>query len=182
MEYRLCTKKDLANKTIELKPGNFILTHGDDLFDKLIQIFTMSEWNHTALITAADGTITELTSSGIQKNNIAKYHLQEIYIVDIAMDEKDRKQIIDFAEVMLKRHDTYGFLTIASIAFKIITKSRFIIKLDGTLICSEFVARALSQGGIIWETDPSLITPADLYNRFVQRKKRKDKEIVQVNL
>jgi hypothetical protein len=70
---------------------------------------------------------------------------------------------------MTKKHAKYGFLTIATIIFKIITKSRLIIKRDGTLICSEFVARALAQGGLIWDKDPSLITPADLYKKFVMK-------------
>lgn len=151
-------------------PGDFIVTHGSDFFDKMIQIFTHSHWNHAALITSAQGDIIELVGKGIRKNTIQEYQQKQRYVVHVDMSEEDRSQVIAYAQYMLSKHDKYGFLTIASIAVKILTRSRFVIKLDGTLICSEFVARALEQGGIIWPKDPSLITPADVYNYFEKEK------------
>lgn len=147
-------------------PGDFIVTHGNDIFDILIRIFTNSNWNHAALITSPSGDIIELTSKGVKKSTIQEYATKDRYLVHITMSEEDRQQVIAYANYISDKHDTYGFLTICTIAFKIITKSRLVIKLDGTLICSEFVARALAQGGILWDRDPSLITPADLYNKF----------------
>src|SRR5437016_3874284 len=128
MRSTLFSRQDLDKKSFQLKPGNFFVTHGSDFFDKLIQIFTQAKWNHAGLITDHDGTIIELTSQGIKKHSITKYNLQDIYIVNVEMSEEDRQQVKDFSEVMLKKHEHYGFLTIASIAFKIITKSRLIVK------------------------------------------------------
>lgn len=170
MHFRHFTKKDVDEKKEQVKPGNFIVTlGGNDWFDTLERIFTMSPWNHSALIVDSDGTIIELLTKGIRKNNLSEYPPEKVHIVDIEMSHEDRQQVVQYAKFMLKKHDTYGWLTIASIAFKIITKSRLVVKLDGTLICSEFVARALSQGGVIWDKDPALITPADLYNMFIAK-------------
>ncbi len=150
----------------EFLPGDFIVTHGNDIFDKGIQLFTSSPWNHAAIIIDNDGTIAELTSKGIEQNNISKYDAKERFVVHMDFSDEDRGEVLTYAKYMLAKHDAYGFLTIISIGFKILTKSRLVVKLDGTLICSEFVARALSEGGLIWPKDPSLITPADLYNFF----------------
>jgi len=148
------------------EPGDFVVTHGSDFFDKMIRFFTHSRWNHAALIVSKEGDIIELTSGGIKKNTIQKYQDHDRYIVHITMSDEDRGHVGAYASYMLNQHDKYGFLTIATIAFKILTKSRLVVKLDGTLICSEFVARALGQGGLLWPKDPSFITPADLYNFF----------------
>ena len=171
MHHKHFTKPDIDSKKEELNPGNFIVVHGNDFFDKLIQIFTMSRWNHAALVTSADGSIIELSPKGIHKRNISEYPSEDVHVVAIEMSQEDKKQVTGYADFMLRKHAAYGFVTIATIVFKIITKSRLVLKLDGTLICSEFVARALSQGGVIWDKDPSLITPADLYNKFVAKSK-----------
>ena len=57
-------------------PGDFIVTHGSDFFDGLIQIFTHSQWDHAALIINDKGDIIELTNSGIKKSSINKYSAQ----------------------------------------------------------------------------------------------------------
>src|SRR6266700_1243181 len=143
MHYKLHTKHDIDSKKAELKPGDFIVTHGTDFFDRLIQDFTVSRWKHAALIVSSEGNLIEVVTKGIQKSTLAKYKHEEFYVVDIDMSSDDRKEVIEYADFMSKKHITYGFLTIASIAFKIITNSRLVIKLDGTLICSEFVAKSL---------------------------------------
>lgn len=169
MQYKLHTKHDIDTKKAVLKPGNLVVTHGTDFFDRLIQIFTVSRWNHIALIVSSKGDLIEVVTNGIRKNTLAKYGSEAFYVVDIDMNSDDRKEVVEYAQFMAKKHIVYGFLTIVSIAFKIITKSRLVVKLDGTLICSEFVARALSQGGVIWDKDTSLLSPADLYRRFVKQ-------------
>lgn len=167
MKYKTYSHDDFKNKKIILKPGNFIVTHSNNLFDLLIHLFTGSPWNHAALIVSANGTLIELEESGIRERSIKEYANTKFHLIDIALSPEDRKQIVAYAKYMLKKHARYGFLTIISIIFKIITHSRLIVKLDGTLICSEFVANALSEGGIIWDKDTSLITPSDLYQKFI---------------
>lgn len=170
MKCQVYKKSGCDLKSFRFQPGDFILTHGTSLFDSLIQLFTMSHWNHTALIVDSKGSIMELVEQGIRKHNIHKYDKQEVFIVRTQFFELDRKQILDYAYTMLKRHQKYGFFQIASITLKIITKSRLIIKLDGTQICSEFVANCLARGGIVWDSDASLITPADIYHQIIQGK------------
>jgi len=72
MKCKVYSKRDLLEKRCQLAPGDFILTHGDSVFDKLIQIFTMSDWNHCALIIDSKGEIVELVDRGIKKHNIEK--------------------------------------------------------------------------------------------------------------
>jgi len=167
MNYEIYSKDDIEKKKISPKPGNFIVTHGGGFDDLLIHIFTNSRWNHAALVISSEGTIIELETTGIRKRTLNEYPGGDFYLVDVELSEEDRAQTVAYAQAMLKRHEKYGFLTIISIILKIITHSRLIIKLDGTLICSEFVANALSEGGIIWDKDTSLITPADLYQKFI---------------
>src|SRR5258706_2835163 len=100
MQYKLHTKHDIETKKAEVKPGNFIVTHGTDFFDRLIQIFTMSRWNHTALIVSSKGDLIEVVTNGIRKNTLAKYTSQEFYVVDIDMSDDDRKEVVEYAEFM----------------------------------------------------------------------------------
>jgi len=166
---KVFVKPDLEKNKAAIKPGNFIVTHGHDFFDRLIQLFTLSHWNHAAVITSASGNLIEQVTSGIRERAINEYKPEDLHIIDLNLSSEDRRQVVAYARFLLQKHTTYGFLTIVSIAFKIITRSRLIIKLDGTLICSEFVANALAEGGIIWDKDTSLITPADLYKTFVKK-------------
>jgi hypothetical protein len=169
MKYKTYTQTELKKKKITPKPGNFIVTHTSSFLDTLIHIFTGSRWNHAALVVSSRGDLIELESSGIRKNTLKTYSSTQFHLVDVELSKIDRKQIVTYAQYMLKKHPTYGFLTVTSIAFKILTHSRLVVKLDGTLICSEFVAKALAEGGIIWDKDTSLITPGDLYNKFMEK-------------
>lgn len=172
MHCQIYRKQDWEQNLVSLKPGDFILTHGSSLFDTLIQTFTFSHWNHAALIIDEEGTLLEAVDKGIKKHHLSKYRKEEVYIVRTEFNETEREHIVKYGLKMLADHEKYGFLTIFSIALKIITKSRLIIKLEGTIICSEFVANALARGGIIWDKDPELITPADLYNALVKHQQQ----------
>jgi uncharacterized protein YycO len=172
MYCQVLKKSEYQPHELKYQAGDFILTHGTSFFDRLIQLFTMSHWNHTALIVDTEGSIVELVEEGVKKHQISKYDKQEVFIVKTDFGEQDRKEIISYSDFMLKKHPKYGFLQIVSITFKIMTKSRLIIKLDGTQICSEFVANALARGGVNWDKDASLISPADLYNKFVKKGER----------
>ena len=162
------TRQQVQSGEQQLIPGDFIVTHGNGFVDSLIRLMTRSRWNHAALITASDGTLIEALGTGLTRDNISKYRRRDYFVVRLELDAEDRQQVVAYADAMLKRHPQYGFWTIATIALRILTKMRFIIKKDGTFICSEFVARSLAQGGRIWFEDTSLITPADLYNSCVK--------------
>jgi len=163
-------KEDIYKGRATLLGADVIVTKGTSLFDRLTQIFTFSKWNHAALVLNDYGDIAELTAFGIKRHNLfARYHKKDFYIIRLDLLKEDRIQAIQYALTMLKRHSRYGFLTIISIMFKIIFKSHLVVKINGTLICSEFVAKALEHAGVIWSKDTSLITPADLFNFFVKK-------------
>ncbi len=162
------TRQQVQSGEAALVPGDFIVTHGSGFVDSLIRLITRSHWNHAALIIASDGTLIEALGTGLTRDNIGKYRRRDYFVVRLELDEDDRAEVIAYANAMLARHPKYGFLTIATIALRILTKMRLVIKKDGTFICSEFVARSLAQGGRIWFEDTSLITPADLYNSCVK--------------
>lgn len=170
MAYHLYSREDIDNHKVTPQPGDFIVTHGKSFFSWLIRFATFSRWNHAALVVTTDGTIIEALGNGLRQNAITKYPADQFHLMRVELSDSDREQVVAYAEAMLKRHPKYGFLDIATIALKILTHARFVIKLDGTFICSEFVAKSLAQGGVIWYKDTSLITPADLYRRFVEQK------------
>ena len=167
MKFISYSKEHFEKKKLHLKPGNFIVTTGGGFIDRLIQFSTMSKWNHAALVIDSKGTVIDVIGTGIRKLPLSTFSQNDYHIVNVEMSDEDRKQVVAYAAFMLKKHAKYGFVTIASIVLKILTHSRLVIKLDGTLICSEFVANALAEGGVIWDKDTSLITPADLYNKFI---------------
>lgn len=162
------TRQQVQSGEQQLVAGDFIVTHGSGFVDSLIQKMTRSPWNHAALITAADGTLIEALGTGLTRDNISKYRKRDYFVVRLLLEDGDRAQVVAYANAMLERHPKYGLWTIFTIALRILTKMRFIIKRDGTFICSEFVARSLAQGGRIWFEDTALITPADLYNSCVK--------------
>ena len=167
MYFKTYSKEHALAQKIKVKAGTFLVTSGTSIFDRIIQFSTLSKWNHAALIIDSKGTIIEVVEQGIRKRSLKQFADNDYHLVDIVMSNQDRLQVKAYAQFMLQKHESYGFMTILSIILQVLTHSRFVIKLDGTLICSEFVAKALSEGGIIWDKDTSLITPADLYNKFV---------------
>lgn len=143
-------------------PGDFLVSHDGDVIDRLIQFGTRSHWNHAALIIDADGTVIEALSTGLAESPASKYASRDTYHVAVALSEEDRREVVAFARSMLSRHARYGWLQIAAIVLRLLTGGRLVLKIDGTFICSELVARALGQGGVIWTRDPALMSPADL--------------------
>lgn len=167
MPHRVLAKVELRAGE-EARPGDFVVTHDNSIIDRLIQIATRSRWNHAALITSAAGDIAELVGPGNRRAHLSKYRKLEYFVVRLDdLSDEDRRQVVEYVDATVARHERYGYLTIATIVVKILTRARLVLKLDGMMICSEFVANALAHGGQVWDKDASLITPADLYNRYV---------------
>ncbi len=80
----------------------------------------------------------------------------------VQLSDEDRAEVARFARDLLARKQRYGWLTIAAIVLRLATKGQLVLWLDGTEICSQFVARALEHGGIDWPRDPSQLAPGDL--------------------
>lgn len=136
--------------------------------DKVIQWISKSEWNHAGLIVDEKGTVIEMYQGGIQKSQVDKEREDQILIVRLPLNKRMRSAIKEYAAAMMNNKVKFGYLSLFSMALNKLTGWPVIIKMNGTMVCSEFVANALTRGGIIWQQDTSLITPADLYNQFIK--------------
>jgi hypothetical protein len=160
----------------QFQPGDFILTHGDSFFSRLIRLGQglrflgrnrgYARWSHAALIVSADGEIIEAIGAGVCKNHLRDYRDVEYHLVPIGSlaDDRDRAQMVRFAESC--RGLEYGFTICISIALSLLTGVKFRFGFDGEYICSGLVARALERTDVILPRSPSHTLPADLARYF----------------
>jgi hypothetical protein len=153
-------------------PGDFILTHGDAFFSKMIRFgerlrvhgddrrFTW--FNHAALVIDEKGTLAEALATGVVRSPAEKYQPKDYVVVPSGASPADVAEVLEFANWVLDTRHKYGKLTIVSIAFTLLTGSKFTFFVDGEFICSGFVSRAMERTGVIFNRDPVHITPADL--------------------
>ena len=154
------------------KPGDFILTHGDAPISKLIRFGEglrihgddkkYTWFNHAALVIAENGDLAEALGKGVVRSNADKYKPKTYVVVHIIAADGEIAHVLDFANWVLETRHRYGWITIASIAVTMLTGAKFTFFIDGTFICSGFVARAMERTGAIFSRDPVHITPADL--------------------
>jgi uncharacterized protein YycO len=157
--------------------GDFVLTHGDAWTSRMIRFGQRmrihgedrryTHWNHAALIVSVDGRLVEALGSGVLRTNLSKYREEEYHLVRIGASDEDRAQVVAFAEWAAGAPDgsgrqRYGFATIVSIAYTLLTGGKFTFGIDGQSICSGLVARAMERTGAIFNRTPSHIMPADL--------------------
>lgn len=131
--------------------GQRLRYHGSDAI--------YAKWNHVALF-VTEHTLIEANGRTVAFTSLENYQHLDTHIVHIGATAPDRAQAVKFAMSCL--HDKYGWLTIASIAFSLVTGSRISVGLDGEEICSGLVARALERTDAIFPRDASHMTPADL--------------------
>jgi hypothetical protein len=152
------------------RPGDFILTHGEEWTSRLIRFgqslrfrgaaAKYTYWNHTALVVDRAGTIVEALGTGVAKRSIHDYDPTQYTVVRIDASDEDRLEAATFATSSIGA--TYGWLTIVSIAFSLLTGGKFAFAIDGQLICSGLVARSLERTTAIFKHDPARIMPAEL--------------------
>lgn len=143
--------------------------------DKIIQWVTHSPWNHAGLIVDSSGMVIEMyQGGGIKKSRIDKEKEDQILIVRIPLSPGARKAIKQYALAMYEQKIQFGYVSLLSLALNKLLRSPLVFKINGTQVCSEFVANALARGGVIWEKDTVFIAPADLYDRFVEKKTNKE--------
>ena len=155
-------------------PGDFILTHGGEIFSRLIQIgqglrylgpdqpFTY--WNHTALVVTAEGALVEALGAGVRKTTLASYVETQYTVVHINASDEDRAEMVAFAEHWVGA--AYDWAKIVSIGISLLTGAKFSFGFAGQLICSGLVARALERTNTIFEEEPSHVMPAGLAKLF----------------
>jgi hypothetical protein len=158
-------------------PGDFILTHGRAWTSKLIRFGQLlrfrgddakyARWNHAAIFVDERGDLVEALGGGVKRRNVSVYKDAEYTVVSIdtiVQAPADRQQVVQFAEWSLGQ--PYGFLTIGSIAYGLLTGGKFTFGFDGQHISSGLVARALERTGAIFNRAPTHIMPADLAKYF----------------
>jgi uncharacterized protein YycO len=156
--------------------GDFILTHGDAWTSKLIRFGQSlrihgtdrkyTHWNHAALIASDSGDLIEALGAGVTQTHISKYRPKELHLVRIGASAEDHKQAVDLARWAAGLSDgpqqRYGFITIVSITYTLLTGGKFTFAIDGEAICSGLVARAMERTGAIFNRTPTHVMPADL--------------------
>jgi hypothetical protein len=153
-------------------PGDFILTHGDARLSKLIRFGERLRihgddrkyawFNHAALVLNEHGDLAEALANGVVRTSATKYLPKHYAVVRVGASVEDTAEVLSFAEWVLETRHSYGWFTITSIAITMLTGAKFTFFVDGTFICSGFVARAMERTGAIFSRDPVHITPADL--------------------
>ena len=169
-----------GEEAVAYRPGDFVLTHGDAWTSKLIRFGQRlrihgddrkyTHWNHAAIIVSEDGALIEALGAGVMRTQLSKYEASEYHLVRIAADGDDRAQAVAFAEWAAGdtgdphggKRQRYGFLTLVSIAYTLVTGGKFTFGIDGQAICSGLVARAMERTGAIFNRTPTHIMPADL--------------------
>ena len=156
------------------RPGDFILTHGDEWTSRLIAFgqglrFTgprakYTYWSHTAFVVDDAGSIVEALGTGVAQRSIHDYDPTQYTVVRIVASDEDRAEAAAFARAVIGAD--YGRLTIASLALSLVTGGKFSFAFDGQLICSGLVARALERTTLIFRHDPARIMPAELAEMF----------------
>jgi hypothetical protein len=153
-------------------PGDFLLTHGDSFFSRLIRFGeglrihgddkVYAWFNHAALVTGTHGEIAEALGRGVVPGNASKYQSKDYVVVRTGADAEDVAEILAFAQWVVHNRPRYGWFTIMSLALTLLTGAKFTFFIDGEYICSGFVARAMERTGALFSRDPVHITPADL--------------------
>ena len=167
----------VGESATEFEPGDFILTHGTAWTSKLIRFGQRlrihgedrkyTHWNHAAVLVSATGDLIEALGRGVSRRHLANYEGQEYHLVRIGSSADDRKQAVAFADWAAggpvgDGRQRYGFVTIASIAYTLLTGGKFTFGIEGQAICSGLVARAMERTGAIFNRTPTHIMPADL--------------------
>jgi uncharacterized protein YycO len=152
------------------RPGDFILTHGDEWTSRLIRFgqslryrgpsAKYTYWNHTALVVDSAGMIVEALGTGVAKRSIHDYDPTQYTVVRIDASDEDRLEAATFAASSIGAQ--YGWVTIVSLGLSLVTGGKFAFAIDGQIICSGLVARALERTTAIFKHDPARIMPAEL--------------------
>lgn len=157
-----------------VKPGDFILVKGTGFFNSLIRFGQGLrygfkdpdiEYTHVAIV-EDEVMLIEATSKGIHRTPIEKYNNYQYISVQIDATDADRVEIVRFAKSAIR--EKYGWLTVVSVAFCMLTGMKFSVGIDGEEICSGLVGRSLERGTFIPPRDASHLAPIDLVKSFLK--------------
>jgi hypothetical protein len=161
--------KSPAGERATARTGDVLLTYRPDFYNRLIEIGQrqryprrpdLTRWSHAALVIDDDGELAEALPNGVRRTHIERYSDVEYVIVRTHVDEHDRPQVTEFAAASVGIK--YDWVTVVSVTLALLTGMSLSFSLENQLICSGFVAEALTRAGYIFHRSPSHMTPADL--------------------
>ena len=154
------------------RPGDYGVVRSHGIFARLIQIGTLSRWNHN-VIYIGDNVIVEANPKGVEIK-VCHYDYTELaWNKHERLTHKQRERIVEHA--LSTVGSDYNFWTIALLAFrilglKILTNIPLWEKLATTkgFICSELVSECYRVAGHpVSKKDDYLVTPGDLAERLI---------------
>ena len=148
------------------EPGDFLLIKTHHFASRLIRFGQRGypeadrQWNHVALY-VGDGKIVEALTTGVCLSPEDKCPAADVQTIHTEGDPSERRHAVCFA--CSCAGERYGWLTIANLAVKVLTKGKIDLSHEGTTICSGLVARSLERMGYNFNPyDPAELTPAYL--------------------
>jgi cell wall-associated NlpC family hydrolase len=155
-----------------VEPGDLLLVKTNHLVSRLIRFGQRgygepyASWNHVAIF-VGDGHIVEALTKGVVLSPADKYPDTQIVevkapgLATAGCEKAMRVNAVSFARSCVG--ESYGWLTIAAIALKVLFRGRWQFGVQGTEICSGLCARALERLGYDFNPyDPAELTPAFL--------------------
>ncbi len=162
-----------------MKPGDILFIKTNHFVSRLIRFGQRdygpkaSQYNHCAVY-IGNAEMVEALTKGVVRSPISKYPASDVRIMSslksslrpTVCDDLLRANASSFARSCVG--ESYGFLTIAAIAVKVLTKGEIDFGIQGTSICSGLCARSLERLGYNFSPyDPAELTPAYLYTILV---------------
>lgn len=155
----------------EPRPGDYGVVRTNGWAAKLIQIGTVSRWNH-AFIYIGAGLIIEANPTGIAVSPVSKYP-KIAWNQHESIDNDTRGKIVAAAHHFVG--SPYGFFDIGNLMLRILglkflANTRFLERLAMRhgVICSELVSLAYRDSGVDLTGMPDhTVTPGDLAERLI---------------
>jgi len=169
-----CKHYPVGQAVTDFQPGDFIVVETNGFAAKTIRFGQWlryhgkrkiyAKYNHAALIVDVDGGLIEAKPTNVSRGHLSDYVNDNVYVVHTNFNEQSREQAIAAAESYL--NDGYGWFTILSIMVELITGIKIQLSYNRSIICSALVSMSLWAGGIIFNSNPLQMMPADLGAAF----------------
>lgn len=165
-----------GEEATDFTPGDFVLTHRHNPIAQLIRIgekrrfrgpdAVFAHWSHCALVVGENGNLVEAESTGVRRSPIARYKADEYHLVRLGPEfaTERRRRSVMYADAQVGK--AFGYFALAGAALFLVTGMPFRLTRQDHQICSGLVVRALQQGDLLADFDPSLTLPADLAKIF----------------
>jgi uncharacterized protein YycO len=151
--------------------GDFGIIKSRGIAARLIQIGTVSRWNH-AFIYIGEGRIIEAKPTGVVLSHVTDYP-KIAWNKHEGLNYTQRLAIVGHAYNQVGK--PYNFLVIGNIALRILglrilanTKLMYNLAQKNGYICSELVAESYAVAGVpLSDKASDLVTPGDLAERLI---------------